>query len=76
MYTFAQCDFGHKSAQDGGHQPATQPLRSPRRVGLFPTKSVRTRTLVVEEKAGVRDLLPSLRPRGPGDGLYLAAPRP
>jgi hypothetical protein len=35
-------------------------------LGLFPAKPVRTRTIVVEEKAGVLNLLPSLPPGAPG----------
>ncbi len=35
-------------------------------LGLFPAKPVRTRTVVVEEKAGVLNLLPSLPPGSPG----------
>lgn len=35
-------------------------------LGLFPPKPVRTRTVVVEERAGVLTLLPSLPPGSPG----------
>jgi len=35
-------------------------------LGLFPAKPVRTRTIVLEEKAGVLNLLPSLPPGSPG----------
>jgi len=35
-------------------------------LGLFPAKPVRTRTIVVEEKAGVLNLLLSLPPGAPG----------
>jgi hypothetical protein len=37
-----------------------------RELNLFPTKGVRTRTIIMEEKVGVLNLLPTLPPGSPG----------